>query len=208
MGGAAAGEVASEMAVLSVCRSLKEMPFGLSINEQLIEATERANREIWDRSRIDGTLAGMGTTLTAVLVRNHSAHISQVGDSRAYLVRGDEIYQLTRDQSFVQALLDAGAITEEQAARYPSNILMQALGTEPYVEPVITETEIDRGDYLFLCSDGLSNKVADEEIRHAIQTSINLTSACERLVEMANQRGGEDNITIIIARFDIAETIF
>lgn len=202
MGGAAAGDVASEMAVLSVCRALKEMPFGLSIDEQLIEATERANHEIWERSHVDGMLAGMGTTLTTVLVQAHWAHISQVGDSRAYLLRGDKIYQLTKDQSLAQMLLDNGVINEEQAAHYPKNMIMQALGVEPFVEPAITETAIERGDYLILCSDGLSNKVTNEEMRHAIQTSLNLMVACRLLVEIANERGGEDNITVIIARFD------
>jgi len=202
MGGAVAGEVASELAVTTLRESMLEMPADFGAAEQLKIAAEIANERIWNHARQNPELTGMGATLTGVLVYERVAYIAQVGDSRAYLIRGEKIKQLTRDQSLVQMLLDANAITPEQASQVPQNVIMQALGTQPVVKVVMTGIELCQNDFLLLCSDGLSNKVTHEEMRKIVYESENINAACRRLIETANERGGEDNITVIIARFD------
>jgi serine/threonine protein phosphatase PrpC len=202
MGGAVAGEVASELAVTTLRESMLEMPADFSAAEQLKIAAEIANERIWNHARQNPELTGMGATLTGVLVHEKTAYIAQVGDSRAYLIRGEKIKQLTRDQSLVQMLLDANAITPEQASQVPQNVIMQALGTQPVVKVVMSGVELCQNDYLLLCSDGLSNKVTQDEMRQVVYESENINAACRRLIEMANERGGEDNITVVIARFD------
>ncbi|HWP41629.1 MAG TPA: Stp1/IreP family PP2C-type Ser/Thr phosphatase, partial [Blastocatellia bacterium] len=202
MGGAVAGEIASEMAVNTIRDSLMDMPADLSIAERLKLATEIANERIWNHAQQNPELSGMGATLTAVLAHETIAYIAQVGDSRAYLIRGDQIKQITKDQSLVQMLIDSGAIEPEQAASVPQNVIMQALGTQPSVKVAMTAVELCRNDYLLVCSDGLSNKIAPNEMLQTIKETGDLTAACRQLVEVANERGGEDNITVIIARFD------
>jgi serine/threonine protein phosphatase PrpC len=202
MGGAVAGEVASEMAVTTIRESLMEMPSDMSISERLKLATEVANERIWQHAEQNPELSGMGATVTAVLVKDTTVYIAQVGDSRAYIIRGAQIKQITKDQSLAQMLVDSGAIKPEQMDLVPQNVIMQALGTQPTVNVVMTAVTLCRNDYLLVCSDGLSNKVNPPEMRQIIQESENLTVACRRMVETANQRGGEDNITVIIARFD------
>jgi PPM family protein phosphatase len=202
MGGAVAGEIASELAVKTIRQALGDLPLELTFNERLVKATELANERIWEHARQNPELTGMGATVTAVLVHSGSAYIAQVGDSRAYLVRGDQIKQLTKDQSLAQMLLDSGAIRPEQAASVPQNVIMQALGTQPTVNVVLTSVELCRDDCLLLCSDGLSNKIDAHEMYQTIKESADLQSACKSLIETANERGGEDNITVIIARFE------
>jgi protein phosphatase len=202
MGGAVAGEVASELAVTTLRESLMEMPGDFGAAEQLKIAAEIANERIWNHARLNPELTGMGATLTGVLVYFDIAYIAQVGDSRAYLIRGRQIKQLTKDQSLVQMLLDAQAITPEQASSVPQNVIMQALGTQPVVKVVMTGVKLCKNDFLLLCSDGLSNKVTPEEMRRVVLESENVNNACRRLIEMANERGGEDNITVVIAHFD------
>src|SRR5262249_26305925 len=128
MGGAAAGEVASELAVRTVRESLAGLSPELDVCEKLKTAAEKANKEIWHYSKQNARLKGMGATLTAGLVQQQTVFIAQIGDSRAYLVRGDNVKQLTKDQSLVQALLDAGAVTPGQTASIPHNVITQALG--------------------------------------------------------------------------------
>lgn len=202
MGGAVAGEIASELAVTTIRESLMEMPADLDISERLRMATEIANDRIWNHAQQNPELAGMGATVTAVLVQGATAYIAQVGDSRAYLVRGSNIKQLTKDQSLAQMLLDTGAIEPDQINTVPQNVIMQALGTQPIVKVVLTAVELCQNDWLLICSDGLSNKIHAEEMRQLTENASDLTSVCRRLVETANERGGEDNITVIVARFD------
>jgi serine/threonine protein phosphatase PrpC len=202
MGGAAAGEVASSMAVDTLREVLTETPVEQNIGEQLKRAAETANESIWTRAQQDGSLCGMGSTLTAALVRDGVAYIAQVGDSRAYLIRGERIRQLTKDQSLVQLLIDIGDITPEQAAHHPrKNLILQALGASTTVKAELTTVELCRDDRLILCSDGLSNVVEPTEIQGAVTQSPDPETACRQLVELANGRGGEDNITVIVARF-------
>jgi serine/threonine protein phosphatase PrpC len=202
MGGAAAGEVASEMAVKIIREELATPQTSQDICDYLSEAVKTANKRIWDHAAEDPKLTGMGATLTAVLVQSTSAYIAQVGDSRAYLIRGDQIKQLTKDQSLVQFLLESGAIEPEQASAVPQNVIIQALGTSETVEVAITTVELCRDDYLLVCSDGLSNKIGPDEMRSIAREDQDLITTCRRFIELANERGGEDNITVIVARFD------
>jgi protein phosphatase len=202
MGGAAAGEIASEMAVTIIRESIADMPASMEISERLKTAAETANERIWNHSQSNLELSGMGATLTAVLVQGTTAYIAQVGDSRAYLVRGERIKQLTKDQSLAQMLVDSGAIKPEQIDSVPQNVIMQALGTQPVVKVAMTAVALYRNDCLVICSDGLSNKVSSDELREAAGETEDLTEACRALIAKANERGGEDNITVVIARFD------
>ncbi len=202
MGGAAAGEIASEMAVTTMQESMSEMTSATEIPEQLKAAAEIANERIWNRAQDNPELSGMGATLTAVLVQGTTAYVAQVGDSRAYLIRREQIKQLTKDQSLAQMLVDSGAIKPDQMDSVPQNVIMQAMGTQPAVKVAMTAVQLFRNDCLLICSDGLSNKISTNEMREMIQDVGDLTDACRLLIEKANERGGEDNITVIIARFD------
>ena len=202
MGGAAAGEIASAMAVKTIREALMEDLPETQICGRLKIATERANERIWKYANENRQFMGMGATLTAVLVLDTSAYIAQVGDSRGYLIRGDQVKQLTKDQSLVQLLLDSGAIKQNQINSVPQNVIMQALGTSATVEVAMATVELCKDDLLVACTDGLSNKVTAEEIGETLRGAESLNAGCRRLVEMANERGGEDNITLIAARFD------
>ena len=202
MGGAAGGEVASELAVATVREALVEFPQDLDPSDRIILASQSANSRIWNHARDNPELTGMGATLTAALVQDDSAYIAQVGDSRAYLLRGDEISQVTKDQSWAQLLVEAKLIDPEHAGRVAQNVIMQALGTQREVRVTVTRVEISSEDCILLCSDGLSNKVTKAEMLECVREESDLSGACERLVDLANERGGEDNITVIIARFD------
>ncbi|HJQ22500.1 MAG TPA: Stp1/IreP family PP2C-type Ser/Thr phosphatase [Blastocatellia bacterium] len=202
MGGAAAGEVASELAVTTIRESLMESPPDMETAVRLRIATENANERIWNEAQANPELSGMGATVTATIVQSGLAYIAQVGDSRAYLIRGPQIKQLTKDQSFVQMLIDAGAIQPEQAASVPQNVIMQALGTQPNVKVALTTIRLCRNDCLLLCSDGLSNKLGPDEMKQAVEQAGDLKAASRALINIANERGGEDNITVVLARFD------
>jgi protein phosphatase len=145
----------------------------------------------------------MGTTTTAVGVLGDRFFLSQVGDSRAYLIRQGQAVQLTKDQSLMQRLVEAGELTEEEAAKSERrNIILQALGPDARVKVDLTHQEARRGDTLVLCSDGLSGSVKKEEIAEIATRERDLQTACDRLIALANERGGPDNITVILARFD------
>jgi serine/threonine protein phosphatase PrpC len=202
MGGAAAGEVASDFAVKTMLEKLLKLTTERSIAEQLREAAEAANQRIWNHAEENPELSGMGATLTAIIAYDGKAHIAQVGDSRAYLVRQGAIEQLTKDQSLVQALLDSGMVQPDQAHLIPQNVILQALGTQPSVNAVMTEFELCRNDAMVMCSDGLSNKIKPEEMVDIISNAPSLEAAGSTMIALANERGGEDNITVIISKFD------
>jgi protein phosphatase len=169
----------------------------------LRHAVEVANARIHEQARENPELHGMGTTATVVGILDAVLYIAQVGDSRAYLVRGGSAVQLTRDQSMVQALIDAGTMTESEAERSNHrNTILQALGTGPTVDVDLTYQEARRGDVLVVCSDGLYKLVNRDEIAGAVADAHDLAGACDRLVALANERGGPDNITVVIARLD------
>src|SRR5438876_785338 len=209
MGGAAAGELASEMATETLYSQLVRAWGGeREVTPQrfayrLKEAVEVANSRIHAHAKAHPAVLGMATTTTAVGVLGDDVYLVQVGDSRAYLIRDSQAYQLTKDQSLMQRLVEAGELTEEEAAQSERrNIILQALGPDPKVKVDLTHQEIRRGDVLVLCSDGLSGQVKKEEIAEIVNSERDLQAACDRLIALANQRGGPDNITVIIARFD------
>jgi protein phosphatase len=208
MGGAAAGELASEMATDTIYAHLvktwnEDEATPQRFAYRLKEAVEVANASIHGHAKAHPELRGMGTTTTAAGVLNDHLYLTQVGDSRAYLIRGGVAHQLTKDQSLMQRLVEAGELTEEEAAHSERrNIILQALGPDPKVKVDLTHQEVRRGDILVLCSDGLSGQVKKEEIAKIITEAPNLSAACDRLIALANERGGPDNITVVVARFD------
>ncbi len=208
MGGAAAGEVASQMATDTVfqylvdtwCRDDSGEPAQFAT--RLKEALERANEHIHSYALEHPELRGMGTTATVVGILEDHVYLAQVGDSRAYLVRNGDAIQLTKDQSLMQKLVDAGELTEEEAERSDrKNIILQALGPDARIRVDLTHQEVRRGDAFALCSDGLSGQVRKEEIAAVVaDRSKDLVTACTDLIQVANERGGPDNITVILAR--------
>jgi len=164
---------------------------------------EAANGEIHAYAKAHPEVRGMGTTTTAAGVLGDRLYLTQVGDSRAYLVRDGQAVQLTKDQSLMQRLVEAGELTEEEAAQSERrNIILQALGPDAKVKVDLTHQELRRGDVLVICSDGLSGQVKKEEIAEIAAKDQAPAQACERLIALANQRGGPDNITVIVARFE------
>jgi serine/threonine protein phosphatase PrpC len=201
MGGASAGAVASEMAVKTI-RDALMMPSYHGGDMRLRYAVEMANQRIHKQAQHDPNLCGMGTTVTAALVEGRKGYIAQVGDSRAYLLRNLTINQLTKDQTLAQYLVDIGQIAPPQMSTIRQNIIMQALGAQETVQVALSSVELRDADHLLLCSDGLSNKVSAKEMCEIVGAEPNLNAACERLVSLANTRGGEDNITVVVAHFD------
>jgi serine/threonine protein phosphatase PrpC len=209
MGGAAAGEVASEMATKTIYEQLKKS-WGSETEltaqrfaARLKEAVETANGHIHAYAKAHPEVRGMGTTTTAVGALGDHLYLTQVGDSRAYLVRDGVAVQLTKDQSLMQRLVEAGELTEEEAAQSERrNIILQALGPDPKVKVDLTHQDLRRGDVLVLCSDGLSGLVKKEEIAAIAGKEQDLAVACDKLIALANDRGGPDNITVVIARFE------
>jgi len=208
MGGALAGDVASRMAVDSV----REMIMGgnsedgcdpeASLVECLKHATVFANRAIHNRSQEDSRCAGMGATFTGAAIHGDFLDLVQVGDSRGYIIRKDQIRLATKDQSLVQQLVDVGQISEAEAETHMfRNVILQALGAQGDVTPVTGRIRLRRGDTLLLCSDGLSGKLRSEDIQNIVASNEDLSKACDELIAEANNRGGEDNITVILARF-------
>ena len=200
MGGHASGEVASKMAIEILRNSLKKE--GEPVPDRLNSGVKLANKMIYEASRSQSQLNGMGTTLTAVQFDGNRLSIAHVGDSRAYLIRGGVIEQLTDDHMIVFEQMARGMITREEAARSDMrNILSKALGIAPEVDVDMEELTVSEGDQLVLCSDGLSELISDDEILAEVQSSNRPDLVCNELVDLANQRGGEDNITVIVAHF-------
>jgi len=209
MGGALAGDVASRMAVDSVREMLtgSETGEGCETDVDLVEclknATVYANLAIHMRSQEDSRCAGMGATFTGAAVRGNSLDLVQVGDSRGYVIRKGQIRLATKDQSLVQQLVDVGQISESEAeTNMFRNVILQALGAQSEITPVTGKIRIKQGDLVLLCSDGLSGKLRAEDIQRIVTgNNGDLVKACEALVQEANDRGGEDNITVVLARF-------
>jgi protein phosphatase len=208
MGGAAAGEVASATAVDVVLRHLRErlanrQPTPEDVAGELLRAAEKANWSIFQQAVNRPELRGMGTTATIAALLNDTLYIAQVGDSRAYLIRSGVATQLTKDQSLMQKLIEAGELTEEEALLSERrNIILQALGPEANVKVDVTMQPLRRGDVLLLCSDGLSGQVRPDDMARIVDEELDLSIACDRLIAMANDQGGPDNITVVAARFD------
>jgi protein phosphatase len=209
LGGAVSGEIASRMAVEIVLDEMRRRWSEVDSTDPaafaaaLQGATEAANARIHEYAMSHREHRGMGTTATIAGLYGDRLYLVQVGDSRAYLIRGGEARQLTKDQSLMQRLVEAGELTEEEAEQSERrNIILQALGPEPQVKIDLTHQPLRRGDALALCTDGLFGVVKKEEIARAIAEEESLEAGCDRLIDLANQRGGPDNITVVLARFD------
>jgi len=213
MGGHAAGEIASRMAVdimhdfieSSLPSSEVTWPAEIDMNlplpvRRLVAAGKLANEKIFQSSRAQSKLSGMGTTMVAVLIDQNTAYIAHVGDSRAYLLRDEKISRLTEDHSLINDYITQGLLKSEEAQQHPlKHVITRALGSSGRVEVDVKPVPLQHGDVILLCSDGLSNLLTDEEMSatgfDALQDP---RSVCERLIDFANLKGGEDNITVIV----------
>ena len=206
MGGAAAGEVASQMAVDIIYERFvdAEPPNDHdSLARRLVRAVEAAGQRIFNEARMDRSRRGMGTTATIAALVDSRMFVAQVGDSRAYVLRDGHMMQVTRDQSLVTQLIEAGQLTEEEAETFEhNNIILQALGTADTVQVDLTYVDLRRGDRLMLCSDGLTGMIRAEEIRQVLINQVDPLHACKELTDRANAAGGHDNITVIVADFE------
>jgi PPM family protein phosphatase len=200
MGGAQAGEVASEMAVRSFGSGL---PDNGTPADGLVRIVEQANREIHDRSRTDSRTTGMGTTVTAAYVGESDVTIAHVGDSRAYVLRDGDLIRLTKDHSLVGELVARGKLTEEQAEMHPQrSVITRALGSEPDVEVDVHVYQARAGDLFMLNSDGLTSMVPEARVKPIIEGAGSLDEAGRQLIAAANEAGGRDNITVILFRLE------
>ena len=202
MGGAQAGEVASQIAIETFEQGL---PDGGTPEQRLADRVRDANHRIYDRSRTEQGREGMGTTLTAAYLDGSQLALAHVGDSRAYLFRDGQLTRLTQDHSLVDELVRQGKLTEEQAAEHPQrSIITRALGPEPEVEVDAFTYPVQAGDVLLLCSDGLTSMITEERIAEILRSAPTLEKAGNRLIEEANEAGGRDNITVVLSRLEEA----
>ncbi|MDA1475587.1 Stp1/IreP family PP2C-type Ser/Thr phosphatase [Bacillus changyiensis] len=203
MGGHLAGDVASKMAV-STLRDIWEqaetIPSTPADSEAwLIEQIAAVNQKLHDHSRTYQECQGMGTTVVSVLYTGKSLTVAHIGDSRCYLLHESSFTQLTEDHSLVNELVKTGSISKEDAQHHPrKNVLTKALGTEPTVTVEARSFEVEPGDQILLCSDGLTNKVDDLKLKEVLHASISIENTAEQLVQMANDNGGDDNITVVL----------
>jgi protein phosphatase len=210
MGGHNGGEVASRMAVDIISNALKDKIAPDAIKEDIFElimkALFKANDEVRIKGESDPLLRGMGTTIIVVLCRGDDLYVCHVGDSRAYLVRNGSIQQLTEDHSVIAQMIKAGNITKEEAKNHKfKHMLSQALGTSVYLAPDIQFVSWKEGDYVLLCTDGLTDMLPDQDLLATILecSKGEPGEGCEMLVELANKRGGKDNITVILLYKDV-----
>ena len=208
MGGANAGNVASELAVEAfmdhVTRLIDDIKNAESQSEIaaiMIEAVMAANTSVYDKSLQDEEFTGMGTTLTAAISTANGEVVANIGDSRLYHVTKSDIKQITRDHSVVEDMIERGEIARSEARDHPSrNLITRALGTGIYEPPDIFYLDLDSGDFIVLCSDGLSNVVMDDEILLELQRGNTVRESCEALVGTALARGAPDNVTTVILK--------
>ena len=203
MGGAKSGNVASSLAVEvfteEIRRSWKRGMESDLIDQMLRSAVKLANFTVFDQAAQFEEFSGMGTTLVAVLIRGNKATLVNVGDSRIYGIDRSGIHQLTKDHSLVQMMVDRGDLTPEVAKSYPGkNLITRAIGTEPMVMCDIYHKEVNKGDYLLLCTDGLSNVMDDQEILFEVVHGVNKDRCCQRLLDIAKNRGAPDNVTSVL----------
>lgn len=206
MGGHQAGEVAAKEAVSTLCKIAKKMKKKMNLYETrdfFEHAIKNVNTVVYQLSKSQPGLRGMGTTLCCLQIRNEGIVYGHVGDSRIYRFRNDSLEQLTTDHSLMRELMDLGQLSESQASDFMyKNILTKAIGTEPLVEPSVYTEEFQVGDLFLLCSDGLSDPVSDSEIELILKNHSNIQEALKNLVEQANMKGGYDNITALIVKIE------
>ena len=202
MGGAKSGNVASSLAAdVFVQEIRRNWKHGLSderIDQILQSAVKLANFTVYDQARQFEEFNGMGTTLVAALIHGKKAAVIHVGDSRAYAITRDGIRQLTKDHSVVQMMLERGELTPEQARNYPGkNLITRAIGTEGIIQSDLTHLTLEKGDSLLLCSDGLSNTMDEQEILFEVVHGVTKQYCCQRLLDIAKNRGAPDNVTSV-----------
>ena len=204
MGGHRAGQVASEMAAEAAIRAVEALQgSSVSLAEKLRHAFACSNREIFSAASRDASLEGMGTTLVSLLVTEERVALAHVGDSRAYLVRGGRIRCLTNDHSVVGEMLRRQQISEEAAREHPHrHVLTRAMGVRASAMPDLAEMTPEPGDAFLMCSDGLTTHLEDAEIASVVCTADDPQDVCEKLVACANERGGFDNVTTLVVRYE------
>jgi PPM family protein phosphatase len=208
VGGSQLGELASELTVLSIKDALTNLSREIPIKDRLVVAVEQANHLVWTENvKISQNelkpSQGMKATVTAVVIEKDKAYIATIGDSRAYLIRDGLIKQLTTDQTITGLLVSQGILSAEDVGNSPrSNIILQAIGNAPALQVAISSIDLENGDYLLLCSDGLSNKISDKEMCQMVTYYSDIDLARSQMLELAKQRGGEDNITIVLAKIE------
>ena len=204
MGGAAAGEIASALAVDEMLRMLTSRAEAAPMVQAAQEAILIANEAIFSLSQRDQNLRGMGTTLVGLLVEERHVLALNVGDSRCYLMRNGKLLQVTEDHSFVDEQVRLGHMTREQALRSNfRSVITRALGTQSQVQPDMFQLEAEPGDLFLLCSDGLTRELTDSAIESLLGVDLPLEGLCASLVSAANQAGGHDNITCVLARAEL-----
>ena len=208
MGGHAKGEEASKIALNAIARAvipdlLNNTPF----TKILEKGIQNANQDILDHTTKNPEASGMGTTSVCAVVKDNQIHLANVGDSRAYRVSDDEICRVTKDHSYVQALIDEGEITEEQAREHPrKNEITRAVGIMPSIEVDTMKLTLDSDESLLLCCDGVIAHLSDDDIHKIIRDSADPQTACQEIVDLANERGGSDNISLIILSSEGSDT--
>lgn len=204
MGGAKSGNVASTLAVEVFVEEVRRswVP-GADTGETeqiLLSALKLANFTVYDQAQQLEEFSGMGTTLVAALIQGREVTVVNVGDSRGYHVSRNGIRRITKDHSLVQMMVDRGDLTPEQARTYPGkNYITRAIGTEPVAECDVFRLDVEKGDFLLLCSDGLSNMMDDQEILFEVVHGINKELCCQRLMDIGRSRGAPDNMTCVLA---------
>ena len=200
MGGHAKGEEASKIALNAIARAvIPELFNDTPFTELLEKGIQNANQDILDYTAKHPESSGMGTTSVCAVVKGNEVHLANVGDSRAYVVSDDEIRGVTKDHSFVQALVDEGKITQAEAREHPKkNIITKAVGISPSIEADKSILTLGSDESLLLCCDGVIAHLTDEDIHKIINDSPDPQSACQKIVDTANERGGSDNISLII----------
>ena len=205
MGGAKSGNVASSLAaevfVQEIKRSYSSLMDREKCDQMLRSAVKLANFTVYDQAQQFEEFEGMGTTLVAALVRGKKITVINVGDSRAYGINAEGIYQLTTDHSVVQMMVERGELTPQTAKNYPGkNLITRAIGTEPVVVCEIFHTDAVKGDFLLLCTDGLSNMMDDQEILFEVVHGADSAGCCQRLLDIAKTRGAPDNATSVLIK--------
>lgn len=202
MGGHKCGEVASKMAVDSVCNLLLKADWQQeNISQMLSDIITRVNDEIYNFSILDEATQGMGTTLIITVLKNRKLYIGHVGDSRVYIIKEDSIEKITWDHSFIEELVKNGSITKDEAINHPKkNLITRAVGCEPELQVDTYELEVKEEHVVLLCTDGLTNMLSEDEIFEIINKNEEPQNACDTLVQNANNNGGEDNITVIVGK--------
>lgn len=203
MGGAKSGNIASSLAADVFVQEVQRSWHGNLDREKtdqiLRSAVKLANFTVFDQAKQFSEFDGMGTTLVAVLVRGRKATVANVGDSRAYAIDDDGIHQITRDHSLVQLMVERGEISQEQARTYPGkNLITRAIGTEPMVDCDLFHRDVNRGDFLLLCSDGLSNMMDEQEMLFEVVHGVKKELCGQRLLNIAKNRGAPDNVTSVL----------